>query len=248
MNVTIFEGFHHVLLEVIFALLPLLIFFIVFQLFFLKLEKKRILHILIGMTLSFLGLSFFLQGVHVGFFPAGEVMGEKLGELSFNWVLIPIGFILGFVATFAEPAVRIMNEQVEQISGGYISEKVMLYTLSIGVGVSIALSMLRILLGFSLWYYLIPGYGLVLILMLLVSKTFIAIAFDSGGVATGPMTVTFILAIAVGVASAIEGRDPLMDGFGMIALVALAPILSVLLLGILYERKGRDKDETESRS
>ena len=124
----------------------------------------------------------------------------------------------------------------------------MLYTLSIGVGVSIALAMLRILLGFSLWYYLIPGYGLVLILMLLVSKTFIAIAFDSGGVATGPMTVTFILAIAVGVASVIEGRDPLMDGFGMIAMVALAPILSVLLLGILYERKGRDKDEAESGS
>ncbi|PAM96561.1 hypothetical protein B4N84_01655, partial [Flavobacterium sp. IR1] len=114
----------------------------------------------------------------------------------------------------------------------------------IGVGVSIALSMLRILVGFSLWYYIIPGYILAVILLFLSSNTFTAIAFDSGGVATGPMTVTFILAIAVGVATVTEGRDPLMDGFGMIALVALAPILSVLILGVLFERKGRESNET----
>lgn len=248
MNVTIFEGFSEIVLEVALALLPLMIFFAVFQFFFLKLEKKRIVNIVKGMILSFIGLAFFLQGVHVGFFPAGEMMGEKLGELSFSWVLIPIGFVLGFVATFAEPAVRILNEQVEKVSGGYISEKVMLYTLSIGVGVSIALSMLRILVGFPLWYYIIPGYTLVIVLMFLTSKTFTAIAFDAGGVATGPMTVTFILAIAVGVASVTEGRDPLMDGFGMIALVALAPILSVLTLGVLYERKGGDDHEAQSEA
>ncbi|WP_100372794.1 DUF1538 domain-containing protein [Bacillus sp. FJAT-45037] len=246
MNIVIFEGFGEVLLEVFFALLPLLLFFLVFQFFFLKLEKKKLINIGKGMILSFIGLALFLQGVHVGFFPAGELMGEKLGELSYSWVLIPIGFILGFVATFAEPAVRILNEQVEKVSGGYISEKVMLYTLSIGVGVSISLSMLRILAGFSLWYYILPGYLLAVILVLISSQTFTAIAFDSGGVATGPMTVTFILAIAVGVASVTEGRDPLIDGFGMIALVALAPILSVLILGILYERKGRDQRETQS--
>ncbi|MED1601832.1 DUF1538 domain-containing protein [Alkalihalophilus marmarensis] len=238
MNITIFEGFTEVLVEVFFALLPLLVFFLVFQFFFLKLEKEKIINIGKGMVLSFFGLALFLQGVHVGFFPAGELMGEVLGGLSYNWILIPIGFVLGFVATFAEPAVRILNEQVEKVSGGYISERVMLYTLSIGVGVSIALSMLRILVGFSLWYYIIPGYILAVILLFLSSNTFSAIAFDSGGVATGPMTVTFILAIAVGVASVTEGRDPLMDGFGMIALVALAPILSVLILGVLFERQG----------
>ncbi|ADC51244.1 hypothetical protein BpOF4_15975 [Alkalihalophilus pseudofirmus OF4] len=244
MNITIFEGFTEVLVEVFFALLPLLVFFLVFQFFFLKLEKEKIINIGKGMVLSFFGLALFLQGVHVGFFPAGELMGEVLGGLSYNWILIPIGFVLGFVATFAEPAVRILNEQVEKVSGGYISERVMLYTLSIGVGVSIALSMLRILVGFSLWYYIIPGYILAVILLFLSSNTFSAIAFDSGGVATGPMTVTFILAIAVGVASVTEGRDPLMDGFGMIALVALAPILSVLILGVLFERQGRESNET----
>ncbi|ERN54287.1 DUF1538 domain-containing protein [Alkalihalophilus marmarensis] len=244
MNITIFEGFTEVLVEVFFALLPLLVFFLVFQFFFLKLEKEKIINIGKGMVLSFFGLALFLQGVHVGFFPAGELMGEVLGGLSYSWILIPIGFVLGFVATFAEPAVRILNEQVEKVSGGYISERVMLYTLSIGVGVSIALSMLRILVGFSLWYYIIPGYILAVILLFLSSNTFTAIAFDSGGVATGPMTVTFILAIAVGVATVTEGRDPLMVGFGMIALVALAPILSVLILGVLFERKGRESNGT----
>ncbi|MEC2070921.1 DUF1538 domain-containing protein [Alkalihalophilus marmarensis] len=244
MSITIFEGFTEVLVEVFFALLPLLVFFLVFQFFFFKLEKEKIINIGKGMVLSFFGLALFLQGVHVGFFPAGELMGEVLGGLSYSWILIPIGFVLGFVATFAEPAVRILNEQVEKVSGGYISERVMLYTLSIGVGVSIALSMLRILVGFSLWYYIIPGYILAVILLFLSSNTFTAIAFDSGGVATGPMTVTFILAIAVGVATVTEGRDPLMDGFGMIALVALAPILSVLILGVLFERKGRESNET----
>ncbi|WP_332697404.1 DUF1538 domain-containing protein [Halalkalibacter lacteus] len=242
MNIIIFEGFGDVLLEVAMALLPLLIFFLVFQFVFLKLEKEKLLNIAKGMIMSFCGLALFLQGVHVGFFPAGEVMGEKLGELSSTWLLIPIGFVLGFVATFAEPAVRILNEQVEKVSGGYISEKVMLYTLSIGVGISIALSMLRILIGFPLWYFIIPGYAIVILMTFLSSNRFTSIAFDSGGVATGPMTVTFILAIAVGVASVTDGRDPLMDGFGMIALVALTPILSVLILGIMYEKKGGKKE------
>ncbi|GAE30571.1 DUF1538 domain-containing protein [Halalkalibacter hemicellulosilyticus] len=233
----IFEGFAETILEVTFALIPLLIFFLVFQFIFLKLTRKKLFRIFIGIALSFIGLTLFLQGVHVGFFPAGELMGEKLGELNYNWVVIPVGFLLGFVATFAEPAVRILNTQVEKVSSGYISERMMLYTLSIGVACSIALSMFRILSGFPLWYVIIPGYLLVMILMFFSTNTFIAIAFDSGGVATGPMTVTFILAIAVGIASVIEGRDPLMDGFGMIALVALAPILSVLILGLIFERK-----------
>ncbi|MFN7251739.1 MAG: DUF1538 domain-containing protein [Anaerobacillus sp.] len=241
MTINVFKGFGHILLEVTFALLPLVIFFLIFQFFFLKLERKKLINIGKGLVLSFLGLAFFLQGVHVGFFPVGEMIGEKLGSLSYNWVLIPIGFILGFVATFAEPAVRILNHEVEKVSGGSISQNVMLYTLSIGVAFSIAISMLRILVGIPLWYFIIPGYLIAMVLMYFSSKRFTAIAFDSGGVATGPMTVTFILAIAVGVASAIEGRDPLLDGFGMIALVALSPIISVLILGLLFEGKGRER-------
>ncbi|ADU30512.1 DUF1538 domain-containing protein [Evansella cellulosilytica] len=248
MTIHVFKGFGDVLFEVTFALVPLIIFFLFFQFFFLKLEKQKLINIGKGMILAFLGLAFFLQGVHVGFFPVGELIGEKIGSLSYSWILIPIGFVFGFVATFAEPAVRILNHEVEKVSGGYISQKVMLYTLSIGVAISIAVSMVRILAGIPLWYFIIPGYLIALIMIRFSSKTFTAIAFDSGGVATGPMTVTFILAIAVGFATVIEGRDPLIDGFGMIALVALSPILSVLSLGLLYEGKGRKSDNEKSNS
>ncbi|KHF38387.1 DUF1538 domain-containing protein [Halalkalibacter okhensis] len=244
MMMNIFEGFGHVLYEVAVALVPLVIFFFFFQIFILKLPMKKVIDILKGIFLTYWGLAFFLQGVHIGFLPAGEAMGTILGQSEHLWSLIPIGFLLGFVATFAEPAVRILNHEVEKVSGGYIPQKIMLYTLSIGVAVSIALSMLRILLGIPLWYFIIPGYLLALLLIRFSSRTFTAIAFDSGGVATGPMTVTFIVAMAVGIASVIEGRDPLLDGFGMIALVALSPILSVLTLGLLYGRKEKENDRT----
>ena len=242
MNIHIFEGFGHTLLEVAGALLPLLIFFIIFQYLFLKLPIRKLKDIGVGFLLTFLGLSFFLQGVHIGFMPVGEIMGEKLGSMEYRWLLVPIGFILGFFATYAEPAVSVLNHQVEKVSGGYIPQKVLLYTVSIGVGVSIALSVVRIFLGFSIWYYLVPGYLIALIMIKYSRKTFTAIAFDSGGVATGPMTATFMLALFVGIASVTEGRDPLLDGFGMVALVALAPILSVLSLGILYSRKEKGQD------
>jgi hypothetical protein len=236
-DIVIFEGFGQVMAEVAWALAPLTLFFLVYQFFFIKLPRRKVLEVVVGMVLVFLGISFFLQGVHVGFMPAGTMMGSIMGALSFNWILVPVGFVLGFVVVFAEPAVQILNQQVEKVTGGSISSRVMLYTLSLGVGFSVALAMLRTLLGFSLWYILIPGYALVLLLIRYSSKTFTGLAFDAGGVATGPMTVTFILALAVGVATEIEGRDPLVEGFGMVALVALAPILSVMILGFLYNRK-----------
>ena len=158
--------------------------------------------------------------------------------------MIPIGFLLGFTVTLAEPAVRILNSQVEKVSGGYINKTVMLYTLSIGVGISVALSMVRVIWGISLWYFVVPGYIIALILTRYISSEFVAIAFDAGGVATGPMTVTFILSMTVGVAKVIDGRNPLMDGFGMVSLVAMTPILAVLILGALYNRKGK-KNESD---
>ncbi len=242
MNLVILKGFPHVLLEVALALVPLLFFFLFFQIFFLKLPRAQIMNILKGAFLAFWGLAFFLQGVQVGFFPVGEKMGITLGALSNNWIMVPIGFVLGFVATFAEPAVRILNLEVERVSSGSIPQKVLLYTLSIGVAFSIALSMLRILTGWPLYYFIVPGYLAALLLLRYSSPTFTAVAFDSGGVTTGPMTVTFILAIAVGAASVMEGRDPLLDGFGMIAMVALAPILSVLVLGLVFDRRRGKKD------
>lgn len=235
MDVKIFQGFGDVLLEVTMALVPLILFFFFFQVFMLKLPWSRVKNLIMGVLLTFFGLAFFLQGVHVGFLPVGQEIGDIVGGWSRQWILIPVGFLLGFVATFAEPAVRVLNAEVDKVSSGYIPQKLMLYTLSIGVAISIALAMARIIFGIPLWYFIGPGYMLAMVMTIFSTETFTSIAFDAGGVATGPMTVTFILAIALGFADTLEGRDPLMDGFGMIALVALAPILSVLTLGLLYK-------------
>jgi hypothetical protein len=235
MDVKIFYGFGDVLIEVSMALIPLILFFIFFQVFMLKLPMKKVKDIFVGIVLTFLGLALFLQGVHVGFLPVGREIGDIVGEWSNQWILIPVGFLLGFVATFAEPAVRVLNTEVDKVTSGYIPQKLMLYTLSIGVAISIALAMARIIYGIPLWYFIGPGYLLALSMTLASNETFTSIAFDAGGVATGPMTVTFILAIALGFSDTLEGRDPLIDGFGMIALVALAPILTVLTLGLLFK-------------
>lgn len=232
-----FNDFPKTIMDVFYALLPLTILFSLFQIVVLKLPKKRVIKIYKGIFITFLGLCLFLQGVHIGYLPLGEKMGMAIGSLKNNWLLIPIGFLLGFVATYAEPAVRILNDEVEKVSAGHINKTIILYTLCIGVAISVSISMLRILLGISLWYFIIPGYLIALVLSRYVSPTFVAIAFDSGGVATGPMTVTLILSMTVGVAKVLENRDPLLDGFGMVSLVALTPILCILILGFLYTRK-----------
>lgn len=241
-GIQVFEGFGHVLLEVAYALVPLTIVFLFLQIWLLKLPKQRVIIVIKGLALTLIGLALFLQGVQVGFLPVGDVIGKTMGGLKHNWVLIPIGFVLGFVATFAEPAVRVLNYEVEKASGGYISQQVLLYTLSLGVAVSIALSVSRVLYGFPLLYLVIPGYIIAFIMARYSSPSFVSIAFDSGGVATGPMSVTFILTMVLGVASVIEGRNPLTEGFGMIAVVALSPILSVLSLGLLYSRKEKQSE------
>lgn len=243
MDVKIFYGFGDVLAEVSMALVPLILFFMFFQIFMLKLPWKKVKDIIIGVVLTFLGLALFLQGVHVGFLPVGREIGDIVGEWDYQWVLIPVGFLLGFVATFAEPAVRVLNTEVDKVTSGYIPSKLMLYTLSIGVAISIALAMARIIYGIPLWYFIGPGYFLALTMAIISTETFTSIAFDAGGVATGPMTVTFILAIALGFSETLEGRDPLLDGFGMIALVALAPILSVLTLGLLFKYNESKSDD-----
>jgi hypothetical protein len=233
----LFLHFDETMLEVIRALAPLFIVFILFQMFSLKLPKRKVKAILMGMFLVFLGLSFFMQGVHIGFNPAGLALGENIAGLPHRFILIPIGFLMGFSATMAEPAIRILNEEVEKVSGGHIRKNIMLYTICLGVGVSIALAMTKLLLGISLWYMILPGYMGAIFLARYVSREFVGIAFDSGGVATGPMVVTFIMSMSVGAAKIIPNRDPLLDGFGLVSLVALTPILCVLFLGFLYDRK-----------
>ncbi len=235
----LFKGFTGVIQDVFWALLPVILVFVIFQITMLKLPRRQVRKILIGMALTFIGLVFFLQGVHVGFLPAGDLLGKTFGAMKHNWLLVPFGFLLGFAAVLAEPAVLVLADQVEEVSGGHINKKIILYTLAIGVAFSVALSMARVLTGLSIWYFIAPGYILALILSYFSNPTFVAIAFDSGGAATGSMSATFILALTVGAAKVLENRDPLLDAFGMIALVSLTPILTVIFLGFLYGRKER---------
>jgi hypothetical protein len=237
----IFEGYFGTLLEVVLALAPLLVVFAIFQAFVVRMALANLPRILFGTVLAVVGLSLFLQGVHVGFLPFGEFTGTVLSGVDYSWVLIPVGFALGFASIIAEPAVRVLTYEVEKVSSGSIRGTPILFTLSIGVGVAVAVAMARILYGIPLGWLLVPGYALAFVLAPFSSRSFVSIAFDSGGVATGPMTVTFILALAVGAATGLPGRDPVLEGFGLVALVALAPILAVLVLGAiyrLYEAKG----------
>lgn len=241
-SINVFEGLGHTFLTVFISLLPLVVFFIVFQFLYLRLPVKYVLNLFKGIVLALLGVAIFLQGVSVGFFPVGREMGEILGGISHKWVLIPLGFLLGFLATFGEPAVRVLSDQIEKTSIGSIRKSVVLYTICVGVALFVALGMARIIYGIPLMYIIVPGYVLAMVLLWPSDKTTICIAFDAGGVATGPMAVTFLLAIAVGIASAMEGRDPVTDGFGLIALIALAPILSIMILGIIVRIKLRRKE------
>jgi len=223
--------------EVFWALLPLLVLFLIFQFVNLKIPIKRFIIVLRGIVLTFAGLVLFIHGVNIGFINMGNLIGKTLGESHYSWILIPIGFVLGFVVTFAEPAIQVLNIEVEKVSSGYINKKIMLFFLSFGVAVAVALSMTRMLKGISLWYFILPGYLIVLLLMWSVKPIFVAIAFDSGGVVTGPMIATFLLALIVGSSHAVSGSNPITDAFGMIALVSMVPIISILILGVLYNKQ-----------
>lgn len=222
--------------EVALALTPIIILFIIFQLFFLKLSKKFLIKLSIGILYTYLGLVLFLTGVNVGFMPAGNYIGGKIASLPYNWILIPLGMIIGYFIVSAEPAVHVLNKQVEEISGGAISRKMIQLGLSIGVSISLGLAMIRVLTGLSIWYFLIPGYLIAIVLSFFVPPIFTAIAFDSGGVASGPMTATFLLPFAMGACNAIGGNI-LTDAFGIVAMVAMTPLVTIQILGMIYKIK-----------
>lgn len=230
---------------VIRGIFTLVLLFVIFQLLYLKLPKTYVFNILKGTGLATAGLILFLLGVYVGFLPVGEAIGETLGTWEHNWLLMPVGFFLGFVTTFSEPAVRILSNQVEESSSGFIRKPLVLYTMSLGVAAFVALGMAKIVYGIPLLYIIIPGYVLALVIMWFSDKTFTAIAFDGGGVATGPMTVIFLTAVSVGIASVMGGKDAMIDGFGLIALIVLAPILSVMLLGLIFRVKYQNSMEAK---
>ena len=216
-------------------------FFFAIDLIFLKLPKKKILQILLGAAFTYVGLIVFLTSVHVGFMPVGFKMGEELAGKSPIAITVA-AFVLGLVVVLAEPAVHVLNKQVEEITNGTVSKTAMMTALSIGVGTSICLSVVRILLGFSVLYYLVPGYLLSLGLSFFVPKIYTAIAFDSGGVASGPLTSTFILPFAIGACVA-TGGNILSDAFGVVAMVAMTPLITIQLLGFtaIYKKRMSEK-------
>ena len=227
--------------EVVNALAPLAGMFVLFQLFLLHMPPFQVIRMVRGLVFSFVGLIIFLTGAQGGFMPAGNMLGSVIGQLTIQtgWgevLLIFVGLVFGAVVVCAEPAVWVLTDQVESVSGGTIKRKVMLIALSAGVALSIAISMLRVLHGFSLWYVLIPGYAIALILSFFCPALFTGIAFDSGGVASGPMTSTFILSFTLG-ASAASGGNPAVDAFGVIALVAMTPLIAIQVLGIVFKVK-----------
>lgn len=237
------SDFLYVLQEVALALLPLAVIFAVFQLLVLKLPRQYVFNAFKGLLLAFAGLFLFLYGVQVGFMPAGMEIGRMLGSRSYSWVLIPVGLVLGFLATAAEPAVRILSVEVESESGGYISRRVLLFTVALSVAAMVAAGMARVVFNIPLQYLIIPGYALAIGMLVLLRPTFAPVAFDSGGVATGPMTVSFVMAVAIGAVESLGRGDPVAESFGLIALVALAPILSVMILSVMFQRKEGGPDE-----
>lgn len=239
-------GFFSNLKESFMAMSPLLLILILLQKFSLKLKKRELRKLLTGFFYAFLGLFLFLIGVNAGFMDLGRSLGERLALLDNKIFFVLCAFALGFVTIMAEPAVYVLTHQIEEVTSGYVKRKAVLYPLALGVGLAVALSALRVVVEeIQLWHYLLPGYTLCLLLMFFIPKLFVGIAFDAGGVATGPMTATFILAFIQGAANAFEGADIMVDGFGMVSMVAMMPILTLECLGLVFAWKLKKKAKRE---
>ncbi len=239
-SVELWSLFHHgfptYIAEIAVSLLPIVLFFGLFQIAVLKLSKRTLSKILIGLAYTYVGLVLFMTGVNVGFMPAGNYLGQMLGSSEKPWVLVPIAMIMGYFIVKAEPAVYVLNKQVEEITDGAISAKSMGTCLSVGVAISLGIAMLRVLTGISVMWFLIPGYAFALGISFFVPKIYTAIAFDSGGVASGPMTAAFLLPLAQGACSAVGGNI-VTDAFGIVAMVAMTPLITIQLLGVLSQRQ-----------
>lgn len=222
--------------EIAVSLLPIVVFFGLFQLISRDINKRSLIKIGIGLIYTYIGLVLFLTGVNVGFMPAGNFLGQTIAGLSYSWIIVPIGMLIGFFIVKAEPAVFVLTRQVEDITSGAISAKAMGMSLSIGVAASVGLAMTRVLTGISILWFLIPGYAIALILTFFVPKIFTAIAFDSGGVASGPMTATFLLPFAMGACDALGGNI-ITDAFGIVAMVAMTPLITIQIMGVIFKIK-----------
>ncbi len=221
--------------EIIIALLPIIVIYTICNLVFFHNSKRANARVATGCVLTFVGLVIFLVGVNSGFMDVGRYIGRVLATEHSKTFIVAIAFLMGILTILAEPAVHVLTNQIEAVTAGSIKKSVVLMTLSIGVGIAVALSILKILVpGMRLWHVLLPGYILTFIIMRKVPNLFVGIAFDSGGVASGPMTATFILAYAQGVAASTPSADLLIDGFGTIAMVAMTPLIALQILGLFY--------------
>ena len=232
--------------EVAISLLPIVAVFAVFQVMSHRYRKREIMKILVGFTYTYLGLVLFLCGVNVGFAPVGAYLGRELASLPYKWILVPIGALIGYYIVKAEPAIQVLNHQVESVTNGAISVKAMNRGMSIGVSISVGLAMLRVLAGIPIMWIIVPGYVLALVLSRIVPKIFVGIAFDSGGVASGPMTSTFLLPLSIGTCEALDG-NLMTDAFGVVALVALTPLIAIQLMGLIYQIKVQKMQKTNMR-
>ena len=230
------EEFPSYMKEIAISLLPIIVFFFLFQLISKDIQKRLLVKIVVGLLYTYAGLVLFLTGVNVGFMPAGNYLGQTIAGLPYRYILIPIGMLIGYFIVKAEPAVFVLTKQVEEITSGAISAKAMGTSLSIGVSVSIGMAMLRVLTGIPIMWFIIPGYAIALLLTFFVPKIFTAIAFDSGGVASGPMTATFLLPLAMG-ACEVTGGNIMTDAFGVVAMVAMTPLITIQILGVVFRVK-----------
>jgi len=239
------DGFPLFFKEVLVALAPVALLFLVFQLISFKLKKREFWKIIIGLGITFVGLVLFLTGANVGFMPAGHFLGDLLAGLNHNWVIVPVAMLIGYFIVSAEPAVHILNKLVEEVSSGAIPYKAMKLSLSIGMCISMGLSMIRMLFDLHILWFLVPGYAIALTLTFLVPKIFTAIAFDSGGAASGPMTATFLLPFAMGICNSLTGRT-VSDAFGIVAMVAMTPLITIQIMGLIYKLQLKKKTKIES--
>jgi hypothetical protein len=222
--------------DVSIAMAAIVIFFTIFQLISRRYQKRQLGRIVVGFIYTFIGLVLFLTGVNVGFIPVGQLFGSELAVSPFKWILVPLGMVIGYFIVAAEPAVHVLNKQVEEVSRGAIPQKALRLGLSLGMSIALGITMVRILTGISLMWFLIPGYLVSLILTFFVPRIFTGIAFDSGGVCSGPMTSTFLLPFAMGACQGM-GSDLMTDAFGIVAMVAMIPLIIIQLMGLLYVKR-----------
>lgn len=226
----------HYFKEMAVSLFPIIFFFGLFQVASRDINKRALIKIGVGLVYTYIGLVLFLTGANVGFMPAGNYLGQTIAGLSYPWIIVPIGMIIGYFIVKAEPAVFVLTKQVEEMTSGGISAKAMGNSLSIAVAVSVGLAMIRVVTGISIMWFLLPGYAIALGTSFFVPKIYTAIAFDSGGVASGPMTATFLLPFAMGACEALGGNI-ITDAFGIVAMVAMTPLITIQVMGLLSKMK-----------